>query len=79
VENPRVRYVVRIHEPSARQLPTDHDHEGGASRSSNISVINRRTTPPPQLTRSLQRINQKEKKGDLICNSGLAGSCHING
>jgi hypothetical protein len=32
-------------EPSARQLPTNRDHEGGASRSSNISMINRRKPP----------------------------------
>jgi hypothetical protein len=40
------------HEASARQLPTNHDHEGGFGRSSNISVINRRIRPPSLLTRS---------------------------
>ena len=33
----------RMHAPSPRQLPTDHDHDGGPSaRSANIRVINRR-------------------------------------
>jgi hypothetical protein len=32
----------QTHEASARQLPTNDDHEGGFGRSSNISVINRR-------------------------------------
>jgi hypothetical protein len=43
----------KTHEASARQLPTNHDHEGGSGRSSNISVINRRSSPPRPLTRSL--------------------------
>jgi hypothetical protein len=34
------------HEVSPRQLPTDHDHDGGPkARSANISVINRRSSP----------------------------------
>ena len=33
---------VQIHVPSSRQLPTDHDHGGGTTRSPNISLINRR-------------------------------------
>jgi hypothetical protein len=41
-ESPRFRYVVSTHEPSARQLPTDHEHEADFVRPSNISVINRR-------------------------------------
>ena len=41
-ENPRNRYAVSTRAPSARKLPTDHEHEAGASRPSNISVINRR-------------------------------------
>ena len=41
-ENPRTRYAVSTREPSERKLPTDHEHEAGESRSSNISVINRR-------------------------------------
>jgi len=32
-----------MHAASPRQLPTDHDHDGGPSaRSANIRVINRR-------------------------------------
>ena len=41
-ENPRNRYAVSTRDPSARKLPTDHEHEVGVSQSSNISVINRR-------------------------------------
>jgi hypothetical protein len=33
------------HEPSLRQLPTDHDHDGEPrARSANIRVINRRVS-----------------------------------
>lgn len=42
VENPRQSLCGQTHEPSERQLPTHHDHEGGFGRSSDISVINRR-------------------------------------
>jgi hypothetical protein len=47
MEDPRQNYVTRllalIHAASPRQLPTDHDHDGGpCARSANISVINRR-------------------------------------
>ena len=41
-ENPRIRCAVSTREPSARKLPTDHEHEAGIARPSNISVINRR-------------------------------------
>jgi hypothetical protein len=34
-----------IHDPSPRQLPTDHDHDGEPrARSANIRVINRRVS-----------------------------------
>ncbi len=34
-----------IHDPSPRQLPTDHDHDGELhARSANIRVINRRVS-----------------------------------
>jgi len=39
------RCAVPTRVPSARQLPTNRDHEGGESRSSNISMINRRKPP----------------------------------
>jgi hypothetical protein len=47
MEDPRLNYVTRHfaanHAASPRQLPTDHDHDGGLhARSANISVINRR-------------------------------------
>jgi hypothetical protein len=37
------RALTRTHAFSPRQLPTDHDHDGGPlARSANIRVINRR-------------------------------------
>ena len=33
------RPLARTREPSPRQLPTDHDHEAGLARSSNIRLI----------------------------------------
>src|SRR3990172_5279032 len=39
------RASVPTHERSPRQLPTDHDHDGGPqARSANIRVINRRAS-----------------------------------
>ena len=39
----RGRASAQTRAPSPRQLPTDHDHDGGPSvRSANIRVINRR-------------------------------------
>jgi hypothetical protein len=51
----------QIREPSARQLPTNRDHEGGASRSSNISMINRRN-PPTSSADSFTSGSQKKKR-----------------
>jgi hypothetical protein len=71
-------------EPSARQLPTNHDHEGGESRSSNISMINRRKNCPPRpLTRSLRSFKRKttatkESEGEPNPRLELDGSFHIN-
>ena len=45
-ENPAGRYAVSTREPSERKLPTDHEHEAGSARPSNISMINRRQSPP---------------------------------
>jgi hypothetical protein len=37
----------RTRDSSPRQLPTDHDHDGGLqARSANIRLINRRPSPP---------------------------------
>src|SRR6478672_11590465 len=75
----------KTHEPSARKLPTNHDHEGGSGRSSNISVINRRQSPPRPLTRSLHgppKGRTEEQKRRIKNNPEprfeLAGSFHIN-
>jgi hypothetical protein len=53
----------KIREPSARQLPTNDDHEGGFGRSSDISVINRRQSAhlaADSFTSSFQRREQRK-------------------
>ena len=69
------------HEPSARQLPTNDDHEGGFGRSSNISVIKRRSSPPRPCPVHFTGSSNTEqrKKSDLNLSLDLAGSFHING
>ena len=67
----------QTHEPSARQLPTNHDHEGGCGRPSNISVINRRIQPTSAADSFASEINERIRS-DLTRSSVLAGSCHIN-
>jgi hypothetical protein len=45
------RASVPTHDASPRQLPTDHDHDGGPqARSANIRAINRRASPRPALS-----------------------------
>jgi hypothetical protein len=53
-ENPRASAIAVASGESARssprQLPTNHDHDGGLnSRPANISVINRRVRPSAAL------------------------------
>jgi hypothetical protein len=67
----------KIHDPSARQLPTNDDHEGGLGRSSNISVINRRIQPTSAADSFTSETNERIRS-DLTRSSVLAGSCHIN-
>src|SRR5271168_761843 len=66
----------RTRVPSPRQLPTNHDHDGGlCARSTNIRVINRRQLLPRPLTTGV--LGRDNMKTTSFYTSGIDRLFHI--